>query len=1023
MSYFWESAESPLSVGEQIGHEPFANRRKFLHLTTIGIYGTPDKAYRGPHTPGDEVTRRFAVAWANLLTDYPDADVVYDDTGDSPTPYEIDVQHPKIRPGSLICWFERTFSHNVQAVVLTGSDYEFKFNATSVTKYGIYNENGTTVGVDATNGQQETWYEEEDNFRPGTPFVVTGLDESDDDGFYRVKSVRYSSSCVYVIPDNWNYEQQDLTVQAGSGGTADCDFGGDWYTLRGGDGNSLSGLMEDGGKMNTLFDALDDAVYKDGDAEDCWLTNKDMYHRYEDNAYGPNDGRPPTGGQMSCDFNHDWVRCPNPSAYYTYDVNSHRWHIKAETDGSIGDDYEQFTMLVSAHQFLCAQVDPKEIKPPVRDESGGTNTWKYGSKVQLAAAQITDAANIGANSDVQQTGYYNSIDEIHVGLSSDSQYRTAYIVPRTGNGNRTVLGTHPTGSGSPKPSWLNKKYSDALQNMVEMATAHHFWMYAVDSDYQINWIDLYEDDGILMLDIAETGHFPVYDSGETGYVVGNKVRLTVTSLQGYVCIQNSPGAKHPTDTDYWRKYSFGEALSDYDLETAWQPIINAGQKSHARMDDELWGCNSSPFELILKLLGTNYYDWYYDTTYVYRSKRILDESYSWYNEIAVPELPWTSWPETHNGITCNSAAEARDAYWPTPHGTWRRTWKRTLGKPHDAPMDKGEDTPNFDVYADYAIFPNGTRHGVEGESIKMYGTFRMEDPGEITDDTEIAGRHEETFTQDETEIYVDNVRWIIEHCRAVMNKLNYNLDYVAITHMEASYATGPSATGMDFGDLSDWLESQITSNDPDFGDYADVEDGLGYAIVGQRYSLNKSTPSGYHGQAFSVTYNALRLTQHPDSAVDLGGSSGNGRTFYVQLRCWSNNDHYDPDGNLFNYYGHDEFWGYEYSTWEPGYNNLLARIRCLTNDDNYYGLAKLTTEDAEITWNAGTGQYEYWFKLPEQNALFAGGLGPPIGEDTHFMDVQCGTDIITNEEVIIAYSWNDYIGLWDRTYEHAEFIP
>ena len=227
----WEEYDWTNDKG-QISHLAYADIRRWVYLSSLGFGASAGKAFKGASAIGSTPIR-FANSWTDTLYDYPDVDLDYTG-GSDPTNQERNCEYPYYAPGEWTVWFERSFSHSIQGVVLTGSDYEFKFSATNIQKYGIYDQNGTTIDID---GDLESWYEEEDDLRPGTPFEATGTNA----GFYRVRSVRQSGSNVYVIADGIDdYTQKDLTIQ-GAGGSATCDFGpGDWYTFRGAEGNSTT---------------------------------------------------------------------------------------------------------------------------------------------------------------------------------------------------------------------------------------------------------------------------------------------------------------------------------------------------------------------------------------------------------------------------------------------------------------------------------------------------------------------------------------------------------------------------------------------------------------------------------------------------------------------------------------------------------------------------------------------------------------------------------------------------------------
>jgi hypothetical protein len=573
----WEDFEHPAVAGLPPHHQLMQDIRRRLWLASKGHFANEAGAEFA--AKDEDNFLRFASDWKNWMSAYPTANVSNTIERNGSTIVDRD---PQFRPGSVIVYHERSFSHSIQGVVLTGENYEFKFNATGTSKHTIYNQNGSVVDFDA---DSETIYKEQDNFRPGTPFIVSGSANSANDRFYRVRSVRRDGSYVYVIADNNEYEQQELVV-CGAGGSASCNFGGDWYTLRGGNGNSGDDLMTAGGRMNAYFSGLADNVYAGG-VRDRWWCNKDIYHRYEQTSgevtYGPNDGRPPDGGPASADFNGDWVRCPNPNLYHTWDINAHRWHIEAETDGSISaNTYVQYTALIPSWKFLSTQVDPKEQKSPFYFMDTKRIHWKYGSKVGIRADQITNPAKLGAIQDVQKNGWVSDLSG-RVGTSTDHQYNTTYIVETTNTSSCSDGYIPPMSGQNTWNKWINNKYDTSLQVMVEHVATLHGWRYPVDTDYKNNWLWLRWDT-------------VVPEDHERYYTGVDPVGLT-----------------------------YGQMHTAYGLSGAYNPKINPYQPQLALMTDEEWGENCSVFELLLKLYG--HCNFYYDDSHPFMPARVLNYEY------------------------------------------------------------------------------------------------------------------------------------------------------------------------------------------------------------------------------------------------------------------------------------------------------------------------------------------------------------------------------------------------------------
>jgi len=107
---------------------------------------------------------------------------------------------------------------------------------------------------------------------------------------------------------------------------------------------------------------------------------------------------------------------------------------------------------------------------------------------------------------------------------------------------------------------------------------------------------------------------------------------------------------------------------------------NPYQPSYARLRDDYFGCNGSAFEKILKDFGS--YDWYFDTATPYTPGWTLAARW----DLIQAGPPWS---------------DDVDKWYPPPTGTWRRTWKYSLGKIHptrmrayEAGAPAGEDWPS-----------------------------------------------------------------------------------------------------------------------------------------------------------------------------------------------------------------------------------------------------------------------------------------------------------------------------------------
>jgi hypothetical protein len=677
--YPWLDFDWPISSGykkdkkSRITHIPHMDLSKFIWLATVGRMAMKEGTEFGPASQANPY--RFAPSFADALGSYASALATNWTTGQ--------VTHPGIRPGSVTVYYEDSFSANCGGVT-TATDPKGEIvisNCTSVTKYGIYNSNQHSEQGSPLIPVSETWYKEEDDFRPGTPFKLKGCVEGANNRWFRVRSTRRVGSTLYIKVDNNNYQQQEL-IACAAGGTLTCSFGGDWYTLRGAQGNCSAGYMN-GGATNSFFAGLPDSVYCSG-SRDRWWSQKDLYHRYYGDSKGPNDGRPPSGGQHSIDFNKDWVRCPNPNLYSTYDTNCHRYCIDCETDGSISQgDYEQFIGVFPASKYLPKQVDPKEVISPHYYEDSQSIRWKYGSKVPLKALQITNPATLGPIQGVFEAGYMTQSQNF-IAASSDRQYGSVYAVEATGTNSGTYAfnGINPDGGLTMQAKKINRKYDDAIQNMVELAVEELGWCWPVNQTYKLNWLTLYAAQPLSI-------HFERYLNGtETG------------------------------------TYTFAQAYTDHGL-SAYDASHEPQQPAYPLMNDELWGENGSAFELILSILGPSYYDWRYDDQTPYMSKRVLDIRWRFRAQTDYTRS-WPSFPCQIHGHTVNNPTEYMNAVLPYPVGTWRRVWKYSLGRRSPCKMRAVEaGDPVCHVYANYACDPNN-----DTIEMPMFGHIRMSAPAD-----------------------------------------------------------------------------------------------------------------------------------------------------------------------------------------------------------------------------------------------------------------------------------------------------
>ena len=678
----WQLAEWPLDTTKKREHLFPEDVRRFIYLASIGA-GRPSG--HETFTANPYITsQNFALDFKDVLDPYPTSDLTY-----TTEQQETNVEWGDILPGSHLCYYDGSFTHDIYSVDLTSDSYgEFVFALGSQrTEPCLFDQTGTTIYI---TGVTKSWYEVEDDFRPGTPFIVNSTAENwsqENNGYYRVKSTRTSGSYLYVKVDyGEKAERKQLTTCSGfSGVEASCAFGGDWWIFRGNNGSSTDGPGDNTDLAGDLAALSDDGTnYTNSLTRSGYLwSKKDFYHRHPLDSgeliRSPYDGRPPTGGLLAADFNSDWIRTFNPAAYHTYDQNCHRYMVYADWQGNrSAANFDIYSAVFPAQDYLPFQTDPKEQIPPKLYRGDSSTKWKYNSKVQFKALQITDPANLGPRYDTIKTGYSTGTgDDDHHGRSMSKQYMQSHAVEYGGYGELTEAGYLPAQHATSAwgPQWQQGKFNGAIQNMIELICQSKTetiildgilggdslpisldtgfdgktFMLRVDDDYIDNWLWFHANIE------AESNH---YD-----YMV----------------------AKYSMPTG---NTTYGEILAWGGTAKAWRPDLNTVQMEWAQIDDVFWGENESGVELLLKKLGHDYYDWVFDTETPWTWSHVLNEK--WEVEQDAGTYNGGSTVNGVSGLTnWDDNAEAR---YPTVSGTWRRTFKYSLGHYENVKITTGTST-------------------------------------------------------------------------------------------------------------------------------------------------------------------------------------------------------------------------------------------------------------------------------------------------------------------------------------------
>lgn len=709
----WKQYDWPLTATKPIHHLAMEDLRKQLWLMLYAKNATAEKTEFAGKAEGHE--GRFAPLWADWMLPYSDA-LTHDFT-------QAETSEPQYQaaPGNITVWYEDSFSSSISGIDFSQNPKgELVIsNCQQITKNSIWSWNGTGY----PSPQQEQWYKEYDDWRPGTPFTLTGCGDERNNGFYRVKSRRMNGSTLYITPcDN---DGNDIQLFADTQGTMTCNFGGDWWTIRGMNGHvSASCVYADNGP-DGFFSRIDDETKYTFSKSGNWWTQKDRYHRYDGNARGPNDGRPPSGGAFAVDLNGDWIRGVNPSLYHCYDKNSHRYILSSDWD----DFLSNFTLYFAgwrADEMLSEHVDPKEQISPWYFLDKKNCRWKYGEKVPIRKSQITNATKLGAIDHAKSYAWQDTQNNWHC-IATHQQYRRSVLRVLSSGAAMINFGDKPMLKTllSARDWWEQAKYDCAIQNMVELLAEQQGWMLPVDNAYKENW-----------------------------FAVNHPSWLTNDYLPYGLELELYDNVQSRTYQTAYAEFGIG----------AYRPEWDPTAPAYAELHDELWGENGSAIELILKTLGDNYYDWYYDDIYPFVSERVLKTRTLF---LASPGY-WT-FPVTVHGIVCNSVADIANVCWPIPIGTWRRTWKRTLGYVREGKMrDSSLGEPTCQAYANYSwVGPDSDYR------LAMPGRHRFSDPAS-TDygGSDLQANHGPEFKINDTDVFRGRAWKILNDCQQVMDRLN-----------------------------------------------------------------------------------------------------------------------------------------------------------------------------------------------------------------------------------------------------------
>ena len=648
----WELAEWPITTETPVTHSHLEDLRRAYWMMGEGLNKSAD--YLNCSLVYGNTFQSHLPDWKDVLLPFPEADIEYEDAAENMQK----AAWPNVTPGSYKCWYDYSFSYEVDSVDISYNSLgEFRLPLGSqITSPGLFNQTGMIIAID---GGEETWYAVQDDFRPGTPFEVNSTNlnwDQANNGFYRVKSTRIDGSYLCVLATDLDGNDRQLSACSGFNGVdAACDFGGDWWVFVGNDGSSSITYADpyDGGVLLTIIEDLCIHYYIDT-ASGLWWSQKDKYHRYPPNPdgtplRGPNDGRPPTGGQWAANGNGNWVRFYNPVIYHCGDNSQPRFHVDGSFEGNLlYAQFGQYACMFPASDLLPHHVDAKGKQPPKYYLGDSSTKYKYGSKVALLAEHITDPATLGPVQNFIETGYSMSANDAdHHGRGWTDNYIQAHPVEVGNYGSQAQAGLYPIDHYA--VNWADifqqKKCSKSIQNAIEglcqglngpYGAGGSGWALPPDDDYKTNWFWKHYNDAL--------------DADYKGALVAKGIITSSVS-------------------------TYGQAYDSAGL-SAWQPALLGAHKQFADLTDEYWGECGHALGVILKMLGPDYYDWYFDTDYIWLPQLAVNERWEYKQYSGTYDLPYT----TVNGITgINTWEEYAEAAYPAPVGVWRRVPKYTLG--------------------------------------------------------------------------------------------------------------------------------------------------------------------------------------------------------------------------------------------------------------------------------------------------------------------------------------------------------
>ena len=321
--------------------------------------------------------------------------------------------------------------------------------------------------------------------------------------------------------------------------------------------------------------------------------------------------------------NAAWQMVVDEDYYHNYDRNSPKRYLTTDDRGSMDDPEFGPSLILNiinqeGWKQLPRQLDPIENLPPIVYQDTGNVRWQRKSKVEFNRRYVTQPQSLGAVFTNMALTSTRSGNYLRTVdfINWDAITPNPYI--RFVYGNQYAHDSNQCGKAGPITDDILPQY--------------------LHDDYQWYWnpkvCDAYQNFAELIISINGSFKWPVDDDYRANW-------------SAYFGTDWDPSSEHEENGDTYRCHEYAE------------------------LHDPFWGCNGSALELVLKKMGR--FDWYFDTKHPYIPTHFMAkmQKEAAENQESLDEVMYR-W-----GLMDYSP---ESGYTPKIKGTWRRTWKRSMGR-------------------------------------------------------------------------------------------------------------------------------------------------------------------------------------------------------------------------------------------------------------------------------------------------------------------------------------------------------